>query len=116
SEVSVRRFAALLFSVVCSFACSKQQQFEGGCAKNEDCPVGAFCRKMNAASATGLCACRTDEVCEAGEICNSQGVCQKKQDCRANSDCETAKFCDLGSGQCLARTQCGLDLHCLPGQ
>lgn len=112
-----RAFILLAFLISTAAACTgNRAQFENGCLKNEDCPVGAYCRRATASAEAGLCACRTDEACGAGEICNSQGICQKRQDCRSNVDCEASRFCDLGSGACLERTQCGLDLHCLPGQ
>lgn len=113
-----RAFALLCFvlAAATSGCSSKRTQFENGCLNDQDCPTGAYCRRASAAANEGLCACRSDEACEAGEICNSQGICQKRQDCRSNVDCEAARFCDLGTGACLERTQCGLDLHCLPGQ
>lgn len=89
-------------------------QFVGECEKNEQCGVGAYCKKSGGA-ATGLCACRTDEACAEGEICNTQGICQKRSACRSNAECDSAKFCDLASGNCIERTACGTDLHCLPG-
>jgi hypothetical protein len=30
-------------------------------------------------------------------------------------ECEQGKFCDLASGNCIDRTGCGTDIHCLPG-
>ena len=94
--------------------CSGKAQFANGCANNDECPVGAFCR-INRADTAGICVCRSDEACGAGEICNSQGICQARSACRSNAECPQERFCDLGSGECIERTKCGSGVHCLPG-
>ena len=91
--------------------CKEEQRFEGECATDADCPVGAYCLG-------DLCACRSSEACAEGEFCNSQHLCQRRAGCRENGDCPdpASTFCDVGSGQCIPKTGCGSDAHCVAGQ
>jgi hypothetical protein len=113
--ISPRFTPALVLAAIGGLDCASSSGFSGECSTNDQCPVGAYC-KRNAAGTGGLCACRTDEACQTGEVCNTQGVCQKRSACRSNAECQdTSKFCDTVSGQCIDRTACGSDVHCLPG-
>lgn len=105
----------LLLAFVFLAGCGESKRFVGDCEADSDCPVGSACRK-GPTDISGTCVCRSDEACEDGSFCNAQGICQRKTGCRSNLDCaDRAQFCDLVSGECLARTQCGFDVHCPPG-
>ncbi|MCK6550819.1 hypothetical protein L6R52_33585 [Myxococcota bacterium] len=113
SVTSLRSLFALTFLGLA--ACSSSgSTFTGECTTNDQCPVGAYCKKTQG-NAGGICACRTDEACDDGEVCNASGLCQARSACRSNAECESPKFCDIASGNCLDPIACGTDTHCLPG-
>lgn len=112
----MKRFAIAFFGLLAFAGCEEARNFAGECQKEADCPVGSACR-ITGRDQIGICICTSDEACGPGEVCNSQGVCQARAGCRNTADCadEPNTFCDVGTGDCIALTECGIEVHCDPG-